>query len=74
MKIKLKEGMQFVSVGNDTKDKFTLKKWAFWDDSEEKVWCAFFEKSIYPLEELDLDQYLPIIDGIIINEPNEYIY
>ena len=71
MKIKLKEGMRFIA--NDNSDSFILKKWHFYGD--EQTWCAFDEKDslIYPLSELAIEEYSPVIGSKIINEKNEYV-
>lgn len=70
MKVEIKEGMKFIS--KDGTHEFTCKKWYFYDN--EKVWCAFDGKEIYPLYKLILDEYIPQVDGKWINEKNEYIY
>lgn len=70
MKVKIYEGLEFIS--NDAKHKFVCKKWHFYDNEE--IWCAFDDKNIYPLNELDLTLYIPKINGKYINENNEYEY
>ena len=69
MKIVLKENMEFIS--NDGVSKFTLKKYDYYGNGVE--WCAFTETQIYPLTEIDLSVYIPKIDGVWINEQNEYV-
>lgn len=73
MKIQIKEGMKFV-LNEDKSVSFTVVKWHYYDDEE--IWCAFTDDgvSIYPLSEVILEEYSPVIDGKIINESNEYIF
>lgn len=71
MLVKIKEGMRFISNDNG-QYAFEVKKYDFY--GEGKIFCAFTERSIYPLDEIVLSSYSPIIDNKIINEPNTYIY
>lgn len=69
MKVKLQNGMKFHS--NDGQSEFTIKKIDYYGDNQ-PIWCAVTDKSIYPLSEIYLPDYIPQIDGVWINEPNTY--
>lgn len=69
MVIQLKENMRFLS--KDHRSSFKIKKYDYYGDGD--IWCAFTDKLIYPLTEINLDEYFPIIDHKLINEKNEYI-
>lgn len=71
MKVKIKEGMKFIS--KDGQSQFVVKKNDFYGDGEE-ILCAFTDRYIYPLDEIALEDYFPQINGKWINEKNEYIY
>lgn len=74
MEIKLKEGMKFKSVYVDKAekgDKFQVAKHDFYGKG--KIWCAVTDYFIYPLAELTLSDYIPMVDGKWINEPNTYV-
>ena len=72
MKIELKNGMKFQSItGRD--GEFTIRKYDYYGDNN-PIWCAFTDNSIYPLDEIVLSDYIPNVDGLWINEENDYIY
>ena len=66
MNIQLQENLEFINI-HDVSDRFKLIKWHFYCQDEE-IWCARFEDAIYPLNEITLEDYRPIINGQIINE------
>ena len=71
MKVKIQDGMKFQSVNIEETlkgDCFTLRK-------HDKIWmCDFVDGLSTPLKyNIDLNDYMPLVNGIWINEPNEYI-
>ena len=70
MKIKLANGMKFKSIDGQHGE-FEVKKIDFYGD-DEPIWCAVDDNFIYPLSEIILSSYIPMVDGKWINEPNEY--
>jgi len=72
MKVKLENGMKFQSIWWDKRGTneyyFTLRK-------HNGLWMCDFEGDLTtPLKgNVDLNDYMPLVDGIWINEPNEYI-
>lgn len=72
MVIKLSEGMRFQHNPIEKGNEFTIRKHDFYDDGQ-PIWCAVTEKCIYPLSEIILGEYIPMVDGKWINEPNEYV-
>ena len=70
MKVKLEEGMLFQRKPGEC---FTVRKYDFYEDGE-PIWCAVCGNNIYPLSEICLDSYMPFVDGMWVNERNEYEY
>ena len=72
MLVKLRNNMKFKSLNADEVDNhFEVIKFDYYDDGEE-IWCATTDKIICPLSEIDLSAYMPCVDGVWINEHNEY--
>lgn len=59
----LSDNMKFVNDKNETS--FIVHKYDYYGNNE-KIWCAFTDKSIYPLKEICISDYSPIVDGEII--------
>lgn len=70
MTVVIRDGLEFVDKNNPN-IRFTVREWDYYGDGD--ILCAFTEHCIYPLSEIDLSEYYPIIDGKIINEENEYV-
>ena len=70
MKIKLVEGMKFKSVDGEHGE-FTIRKYDYYGD-DEPIWCGEDDKFIFPLSEIYLPSYMPCVNGVWINEKNEY--
>ena len=70
MRFQLKENLIFINK-NDDKDKFKLIKWHYYCQDEE-IWCARFEDSIYPLGEICLSYYSPIVNDEVVNDCELY--
>ena len=73
MKVQIKEGMKFQHNHIEEGNEFRVERYDFYDEGE-PIWCAVTDKFIYPLNEIVLDEYMPMVDGQWVNEPNEYIY
>ena len=71
VEIKLEDGLEFLD--KKMKKAFTIKKYNYYGDGD-LIWCAFTGKLIYPLRELDLSEYYPVLNGFIVIMCNrEYI-
>lgn len=70
MKVKLVEGMRFQSI-DGKHGEFTIRKFDYYGDND-PIWCGEDEKFIFPLSEIALESYMPLVDGKWINEPNTY--
>ena len=73
MVIKLTEGMRFQHNPIEEGNEFEVRKYDFYEDGN-PIWCAVDEKNIYPLDEIRLGEYMPMVDGKWVNEPNEFVY
>lgn len=58
IQIKLEDGLEFLD--KKMKKAFTIKKYNYYGDGN-LIWCAFTGKLIYPLRELDLSEYYPVV-------------
>ena len=56
-----------IEKGNE----FRVAKYGFYGDND-PIWCAVTDKLIYPLDAICLGNYMPMVDGEWVNEPNEY--
>lgn len=73
-KIKLHERMNFINKNGDKEDMFEARRYNYYDD-EDEFWGALFKDgSMLTLNEVALEDYFPIIDGKVINEPYELEY
>lgn len=70
MKVQLKENLIFVNKYDST-DQFKLIKWHYYNQDEE-IWCAETEGWIYPLSEVYLADYCPVINGVALKEYEIY--
>lgn len=70
MKVQLKENLVFINK-NDETDKIKIIKWHYYCQDEE-IWCARSETEIYPLSEIYLADYCPVIEGVIVKEYELY--
>lgn len=71
MKVKLQDGMRFQHNPLEEGNEFYVKKYDFYDNGE-LIWCAVNDHCIYPIDEICLDEYMPMLDGKWVNEPVEY--
>lgn len=78
MTVKIQEGMRFQHNPIEKGNEFEVHKVDFYDDGE-PIWCACVLskgcKATYeccPLDEICLGNYMPMVDGQWVNEPNEY--
>lgn len=71
MRIKVTDGMEFqhnpIEPGND----FVARLYDYYEDGQ-LIMCAVKANCIYPLTEICLDNYVPKVNGVWVNEPNEY--
>lgn len=74
--VKLIDGMLFGSRKYDeylNGNKFTIRKFDYYDDNE-PIWCAETETEICPLSEIALENYIPQVNGVWVNDSDiEYI-
>lgn len=76
MKIEIKVGMKFQHVNPEEVlkgNKFEAVECDYFDNGE-PILCANYGNIIYPLTEIVLTDFIPMIDGKWINELNEYVY
>ena len=73
MKVKIKEGMRFQHNPIEEGNEFEVKKYDYYDDGE-PILVAVKGNCIYPLDEICLGEYMPMVDGVWVNEPCEYEY
>lgn len=73
MKVKITEGMKFQHISVDKEKAFVVESHDYYGDGE-PILCACTDKVMCPLSEICLENYIPMIDGVWINEPNEYEY
>ena len=71
--VQVTEGMKFQHNPIEKGNEFEARKYDFYGDGE-PIWCAFTEKCIYPLDEICINEYIPMVDGKWVNEPVEYRY
>ena len=71
--VQITDGMKFQHNPLEKGNEFYAKKYDFYDDGKPS-WCAVVKNSIYPLDEICLDNYMPMVDGKWVNEPVEYRY
>jgi len=71
-KVEVKEGMRFQHNPLEKDNEFRVEKYDYYDDGE-PIWVAVTDKCIYPLSEICLSEYMPMVDGKWVNEPVEYI-
>lgn len=72
-KIKVTDGMRFQHNPIEEGNEFVVKSYDFYDDGE-PILCAVADRCIYPLDEICLNEYIPMVDGKWVNEPIEYEY
>lgn len=72
-KIKLTDGMRFQHNPLEEGNEFYTKKYDFYDDGN-PIWCAVKGDCIYPLGEICIDEYMPMVDGKWVNEPVEIVF
>lgn len=73
MKIQIKPGMKFQHNPIQEGNEFKVVEYDFYDDGK-PILCAVTDRLIYPLDEVCLDNYMPMVDGKWVNEPCEYEY
>lgn len=72
-KIKVVDGMRFQHNPYDDGNEFVARLYDYYEDGK-PIMCAVKSNCIYPLDEICLDEYIPMVDGVWVNEPCEYDY
>lgn len=70
-KVKLQPGMKFQHNPIEKGNEFRVEKYDFYDDGN-PIWVAVCGWDMYDLNDICLENYMPMVDGKWVNEPIEY--
>lgn len=73
LKIRIEEGMRFQHNPYEEGNEFIARKLDYYGDGE-PIWCAETEEFLIPLDEIIIENYIPMADGVWVNEPVELEY
>lgn len=73
LKVKIEEGMKFQHNPIEEGNEFEVRLYDFYENGE-PILCAVSRYLVYPLDEIELGNYMPMVDGKWVNEPVEYVY